>query len=97
MKCILSEHAKRDTLKVVDSLELKTHKTKAFCELLNQFGVDKALFVSEDVSKSLFLATRNIPNVYCVTPSELDPVTLYQAPCVIISQKALDQVTENLV
>ena len=96
IRCILSEHAANETLHIIDSLAITSHKTKYFCELLKHFGTDKALFITEDVTKDLHLATRNIPHIYCITPSELDPVTLYQAPCVIITQKALDQVTENL-
>ena len=96
IRCILSEHVANKSLNVVDSVAVTSHKTKDFCQLLKQFGTEKALFITEEITQELFLATRNIPHIYCITPSELDPVTLYQAPCVIITQKALDQVTENL-
>ncbi len=96
IKCILSGHAQNKTLKVVDTLAVKSHKTKDFTQLLEKFGESRALFITEDVTKDLYLATRNIPNVHCITPSEIDPVTLFQAPCIVVSQKALTQITENL-
>ncbi|MEC8882565.1 MAG: 50S ribosomal protein L4 [Pseudomonadota bacterium] len=96
IKCILSEQVKQGKLKVVDSLAIESHKTKDFVGLLQKFGEEKVLFITEDVNKSLYLATRNIPNVYCITPSEIDPVILYQAPVIIVTKTALEQITENL-
>ena len=96
IKCILSEQVKEGKFKVVDNLVLKGHKTKDFVRLLENFGVEKVLIITEDVNKELYLASRNIPNVYCITPSEIDPVIVYQAPAIIVTRTALDQITENL-
>lgn len=96
VRCILSEQVKQGKIKVVDSLALESHKTKDFVDLMQKFGVESALFIAEDVNKSLYLASRNIPNVFCITPSEIDPVILYQAPVIIVTKTALEQITENL-
>lgn len=96
MKCILSEQLRRGKLTVVESLDVKTHKTKDFISAMKEFGLDKALLITENITESLYLATRNIPNIYCISPSEIDPVTLYQAPMVVVTKAALEQITENL-
>lgn len=96
IRCILSEHAQAGSLRVVDSLSVTSHKTQDFIKLLNRFGTEQALLISENVETSLFLATRNLPNVVCISPSEIDPLILYQAPVVIATEKALTLISENL-
>ena len=96
IKCILSEHVKQGSLTVVDDMAIKSHKTKDFIALMKKYGQEKALLITEDVTQPLYLATRNIPNVYCISPSEIDPLILYQAPSVVITKAALEKITENL-
>lgn len=96
IKCILSHHVAQGTLKVVDSVAVTSRKTKDFIKLMSPLASDRVLFISENIDQSLYLSTRNIPNVYCITPSEIDPLTLFQAPLVVVSRKAIDLITENL-
>lgn len=96
IKCILSKHVAEKSLRVVDSLALTSNKTKDLVALLKPLDAKGVLMITENVEQSLYLASRNIPNVHCITPSEIDPLTLFQAPMVLVTQKALELITENL-
>ena len=96
IKCILSRHVTEKTLRVVDNLSINTNKTKDLIALLKPLEAKGVLMITENIEQSLYLASRNIPNVRCISPSEIDPLTLFQAPMVLVTQKALERITENL-
>jgi large subunit ribosomal protein L4 len=96
IKCILSKHVSANTLKVVDTLSITSNKTKDLIALLKPLEAKGILMITESLDQSLYLASRNIPNVHCIVPSEIDPLTLFQSPMVIVTKKALELITENL-
>ena len=96
LRSIFSELARQERLLVVDELELKKPKTKALVKILDGFGVEKALLVSEEVSENLYLAARNLHKVNAVDVSGVDPVSLVAADKVIITLSALKKFEEVL-
>ena len=56
----------------------------------------KGLIVTSDVNESLYLASRNIPGVYTVDVSGIDPVSLVAAEKVILTVDAVEKIQEWL-
>lgn len=96
MQAILSELLRQERLVVVNSLELAEPKTKALIDQLAELGFEKGLIVTSDVNENLYLASRNIPGVYTVDVSGVDPVSLVGAEKVILTVDAVEKIQEWL-
>jgi large subunit ribosomal protein L4 len=96
LQVIFSELIRQDRLRVVDTLEVASPKTKGMVEKLSKLGVSKALLISEEVSKNLFLAARNVPHLALVDVAGVDPVSLITAKHVVITSGAVKKVQEWL-
>ena len=96
LQAILSELVRQDRLVVLDSFELSTPKTSEFLGKLNGLEFDKGLIVTSEVDGNLFLATRNVPNVYVLDVAGLDPVSLVAADKVIMTVDAVKKIEEWL-
>jgi len=96
MQSILSELLRQDRLIVVQSLELKEPKTKALAAELASLGFEKGLIVVGDVNENVYLASRNIPGVYTVDVTGLDPVSLVSADKVVLTVEAVEKIQEWL-
>ena len=84
-------------LVVVDSLDVDTPKTKAFAAKAKALGVaDSALFIANDVSDNLYLASRNLKNVSVVTPRYADPLSLIHYKKVVVEKAAVAKLEEML-
>jgi len=96
LQAILSELVRQDRLVVLDSFELSAPKTSEFLGKLNGLDFDKGLIVTSEVDGNLFLATRNVPNVYVLDVAGLDPVSLVAADKVIMTVDAVKKIEEWL-
>ena len=96
LQAILSELVRQDRLVVLDAFELGSPKTSEFQAKLNGVEFDKGLIVTAEVDGNLFLATRNIPNVYVLDVAGLDPVGLVAADKVIMTVDAVKKIEEWL-
>jgi len=76
MQAIWSELVRQDRLVVVDSFDVEDHKTKAFTAKLAGLDLDKVLIVDAEISKNLYLASRNVPHVAVAEADGVDPVSL---------------------
>ena len=96
MQAILSELLRQERLVVVNSIELAEPKTKVLIDQLAELGFEKGLIVTSDVNENLYLASRNIPGVYTVDVSGVDPVSLVGAETVILTVDAVEKIQEWL-
>lgn len=96
LQAILSELVRQDRLVVMDSFELSAPKTSEVLGKLNGLEFDKGLIITAEVDGNLFLATRNIPNVYVLDVAGLDPVSLVAADKVIMTVDAVKKIEEWL-
>ena len=96
MQAILSELLRQERLVVVNSIELAEPKTKALIDQLAELGFEKGLIVTSDVNENLYLASRNIPGVYTVDVSGIDPVSLVGAEKVVLTVDAVEKIQEWL-
>jgi len=84
-------------LKVVQSFELKTGKTKDFAAVLAALGLEKkVLIVDNDENSNLRLSSRNIPGVTLMTSAELHPYHILGHENVLFSEPAVKKCSEVL-
>jgi large subunit ribosomal protein L4 len=96
MQAILSELVRQDRLVVVDSLDLAEAKSKLLVAKLAGLGFEQGLIVTAEVNENLYLASRNIPGVYVVDVSGIDPVSLVDADKVVMTVDAIEKIQEWL-
>lgn len=96
MQSILSELLRQDRLIVVESLDIAEPKTKALVEKLGELGFEKGLIVVGDANENVYLASRNIPGVYAIDVSGIDPVSLVAADKVVLTVDAVEKIQEWL-
>ena len=96
LRAILSELQRQERLIVVDDLSLEAPKTKALIGKLAELNAPRALVVLNEVSESLYLASRNIPYVDVIDTAALNPAALVGADKVVISVAAIERVQEWL-
>lgn len=96
LQAILSELVRQDRLLVLDKFELSAPKTSELLAKLVQLSFENGLIVTAEVDENLFLATRNVPNVYALDVGGLDPVSLVAADKVIMTVEAVKKIEEWL-
>jgi large subunit ribosomal protein L4 len=96
-KCVLSEKVKNDALKVIDSIELETNKTKDFVSFLgsNSLIGNKMTIVVSEVDQNLELASRNVENVNVVKASSCSVADLLNNDTLLLDANALTLISER--
>lgn len=95
----LSLRQKQDQLFVIDRLELKKRNCKTIADFLKSFGVTKALLINggdADVEKFFNESARNLQKIKQLKPEGVNVYDVLKYDNLIISQKALEKVTERL-
>jgi len=96
MQAILSELVRQERLLVVDSLEIAEPRTSVLLGKLSELGFETGLIVTNELDENVYLASRNIPGVYTVDVSGIDPVGLVDADKVIMTVDAVEKIQEWL-
>ena len=96
LQSILSELVRQERLVVVDSIGLDEPRTRSLLTRLEELDFDKGLIVTGEADENLFLAARNIPGVYAVDVSGIDPVSLVAAEKVVVTVDAVQKIQEWL-
>lgn len=96
LQAILSELVRQDRLIVLDALEISTPRTSELLAKLAEQGFEKGLIITSEVNENLYLAARNVVNVYVLDVAALDPVSLVAADKVIITVDAVQKIEEWL-
>lgn len=93
----MSEKVKNDALKVIDSIELKTNKTKDFVGFLesNSLANKKVTIVVSDVNDNLRLASRNIEHIKIVKALSCSVADLMNNDALLFDASALALVSER--
>ncbi|MEH6445012.1 MAG: 50S ribosomal protein L4 [Oceanospirillaceae bacterium] len=96
MRCILSELVRQERLVVVESFSVDAPKTKQFIAKMEEFSLQNALLITEDVEINLYLAARNVPHVDVRDAAGIDPVSLVGFDKVLVTVAALKKIEEVL-
>jgi large subunit ribosomal protein L4 len=96
MRSILSQLARDGRLSVIEGITLESPKTKLLAAKVKAMGLGSVLVITDSMDENLLLASRNLPHVLVVEPSQADPVSLVHFDRVLITRPALAQVQEML-
>jgi len=96
MCSILSQLAREDRLKVVESFSMDAPKTKLLAQKISQMGLESTFVITDSVDQNLYLSSRNLVNVRVLDVDHTDPVSLIQFNHVILTKKAMARFEEIL-
>ena len=98
IKSALSEKVINKELIVVDSLSVKTPKTKEMLGVLNTLKVadKKVLMVVEEFDDNIILASRNIQNLVLILADEINVLDIVGTDVMVITEDAIKYVEEVL-
>ncbi len=89
------------TVVVKDFSEIKEAKTKLMVEALKSLKLEGKILIIADTkaaeNQNLELAARNIPSVKIILPSNLNVKDLLEANNVVITEAAINEITERLL
>ena len=95
MASILSQLVREGRLAVVDSIAVDSPKTKQLADKFKAMNLQSSVMViAEEVDENLYLASRNLKNVFVVEPRYADPVSLIQFKKVLVTKGAIDKLKE---
>ena len=98
LKCALSDKMNKDNIIFVDSLEIKSHKTKELSETLENFSFDSALFIHGDEKRIINFkrASSNIPKLAILLDKGLNVKDLITFEKIFIEKNSVQQISKRL-
>ncbi len=95
--CIaLSDCVREGKLTVVNKLELKDIKTRAFADVLSSLETASGLIVLAEANREVEMSGRNIPNTKIVLDGQVNLHDLLKSKKVILTEAAVDKLEERL-
>ncbi len=96
MRSIFSSLAKENRVFLSDQINIENPKTKDFVEFLKKNELKEGLFIVDEISNNLSLASRNLPNVNVTNLNALNPINLLKFNSVVIVENCLNLIEEKL-
>ena len=95
LKSALSIKAMNDSIIVVNSIKMKTIKTKDFVKFLNAIGIEeKVLVVTAEFNENIVKSARNISDVKTTFAALLNTYDIMDARTIVIDKAALPTIEE---
>ena len=96
MRSIFSSLAKENRVFLSDQINIENPKTKDFADFLKKNELKEGLFIVDEISNNLSLASRNLPNVNVTNLNTLNPINLLKFNSVVIVENCLNLIEEKL-
>ena len=96
MRSIFSSLAKENRVFLSDQINIENPKTKDFVDFLKKNELKEGLFIVDEISNNLSLASRNLPNVNVTNLNTLNPINLLKFKSVVIVENCLNLIEEKL-
>ena len=96
MRSIFSSLAKENRVFLSDQINIENPKTKDFVNFLKKNELKEGLFIVDEISNNLSLASRNLPNVNVTNLNTLNPINLLKFNSVVIAENCLNLIEEKL-
>ena len=96
MRSIFSSLAKENRVYLSDQINIENPKTKDFVEFLKKNELEEGLFIVDEISNNLDLASRNLPNVNVTNLNTLNPINLLKFNSIVIVENCLNLIEEKL-
>lgn len=95
MQSVLSSKAASENIIVLDALTVEAIKTKTITEMLKNLGVEgKALLVTKDVDKNVYMSARNIPGVDTAFVGTINVYDILNHTKLIVAKDAVELLEE---
>lgn len=97
-KSVLSQKLKDNSIKVLETFNFKTPKTKEFITINNALGFEgkKSLYILPEANRNVYLSSRNLPKTRVLTYNEISSYDLINAGEIVFIEGAVEKFTENL-
>lgn len=94
----LSMKLKHQGIKFIEDFELENHKTKAMAKILSTLNLtdSKTVFVKDNYSQNMILASRNIPNLELTTGKDLNIYDCVVSDQLVFTTKGLNSLINRL-
>ena len=96
MRSIFSSLAKENRVFLSDQINIENPETKDFVDFLKKNELKEGLFIVDEISNNLSLASRNLPNVNVTNLNTLNPINLLKFNSVVIAENCLNLIEEKL-
>ena len=97
LRMALSDKFRNDQLRVVVDFNLPEIKTRHFVEVMNDFGVKKALIITEDKNENLEKSSKNVPWVKVMRYQGLNVYDILNHDHLFIVQSVIPIIEEALI
>ncbi|MDD3295921.1 MAG: 50S ribosomal protein L4 [Candidatus Omnitrophica bacterium] len=98
LKSALNEKLNTSSIVVMDEINLKTHKTKGFVEIVNNIKLDgkKTRFVVENLENNIKIASRNIKKALLIKANDICTVEAVDCEYLVFTKGALRVAEERI-
>jgi large subunit ribosomal protein L4 len=96
MASILSQLAREDRLRVVETFKVDQPKTKLLAQKVKSMGFEELLVITDEEDENLMLSSRNLRNVSVMSVKNTNPVALVRFPNVVLTRGAVAKLEELL-
>ncbi|HUQ26788.1 MAG TPA: uL4 family ribosomal protein, partial [Burkholderiales bacterium] len=93
---ILSQLAREDRIRIVDSFSVDTPKTKQLAQKVKSMGFEQVLVITDAVDENLILSSRNLTHVEVMDVRHANPVSLVRYATVLVTKGAVAKLEEML-
>lgn len=99
LKCALSQKNKKNNIIILDSLKLKSHKTKQLVDILNKFEINSALFIydSKNLDENFVKASANIPSLNLLPQVGINVRDLVLHEKIFIVKDSIAEISKRLM
>ena len=97
-KSVLSQKMRDNSIRVIETFNFDTPRTKDFISLTNALGFEgkKSLFILSENNKNIYLSSRNLPKTRVLTYNEISSYDLMNGGEIVFVEDAVGKFTENL-
>ena len=97
-RSVLSSKAKNGEIIILEDISISSSKTKDFAEILNKLNLSgkKITILVAGYSDDLFLAVRNIPNIYLVEAISASTYDLLDCETLLFDKAGLSLINNQL-
>lgn len=92
MRSIFSELAREQRLVVVTEFDFEEPKTRLAVEKVKMLGLERVLFITDNVTENLYLATRNVHYIDIMDLQGLSPVDLVDHDKILVTEETLKKI-----
>lgn len=96
LRCALSQRVRENGLRLLESLALDEPRTKQAVALFQSLGVEKALLVTPELDRNVYLSARNIPGAATTFVGQLNIFDVVRHPVVIMPVEAARRLEQKL-